>query len=63
MNLLYYFHITFWQREEMFALRRSNENELKRNFLPARFASRVQQRLVVLTICQNNPVGTSVDYL
>ena len=30
----------------MFALRRSEENELERNFLPVRFANRVQHRLV-----------------
>ena len=29
----------------MFALRWSDENELERKFLPARFASRVQHRL------------------
>ena len=37
------------QRAEMFALRRSDENELSEKSFPARFASRVQHRL----ICRN----------
>ena len=35
-------------RAEMFALRRSDENETEREILPARFASRVEHRLVTL---------------
>ena len=37
------------RRAEMFAVRRSDENELERKFLPAHFASRVQHRLVPTT--------------
>ena len=37
LSKLFPFHL---QRAEMFALRRSDENELERKFLPARFPSR-----------------------